>query len=283
MTSLRRATIAFLTAMLLATGLARAASTTNFSDQWYVEAESGWGASVLQQADILFVDLFVYGADGTPTWFTAAAYLQSSAPAGHVLFIGDLYRTNGPYYGGPFSSSPVTYAKVGTLTFDADTVNTATLTYNVGGVTVVKNVTRQLWRYENIAGNYYGGFVYDQTSCTDAIDNGRFEIFANMQFNHLSDNSVTLNVQITSVNYNGLPLTLPAGLTFTMAGTYEQAGHMGLVQGRSTISIPGEGGDTATVTLFEIERSINGITGRYLAVDDRGGCRVNGRFGGVRR
>ena len=262
---LRRVTIALLAVALVATGLARAASTTNFSDQWWVEAESGWGASVLQQADILFVDLFVYGADGTPTWFTAAAYRQSSAPAGHVLFIGDLYRTSGPYYGGPFNSSPVTYAKVGTLTFDADTVNTATLTYDVGGVGVVKNVTRQTWRYDNLGGSYYGGDSGEQTFC--GADNGHWETQYFIEITHSANNAVTVTLK---------DLTNRVQI---ITGTYSQSGHMGQVVG--TLSAPDQG-LTGTANLFEIERTISGITGRGHIVFSTG-CTWDGRWGGVRR
>ena len=283
MTILRRITIALLTVALLAPGMARAAYTTNFSDQWWIENESGWGASVLQQSDVLFIDLFVYGPDSKPTWFTAAAFFQGNAPAGHVLFTGDLYSTTGPYYGGSFNSGAVGYVKVGTLTFDADTVNTARLSYSVNGVPIVKNVTRQTWRNENIGGQYYGGLVYDQTSCTDALDNGHFEIFALMQFTHLADNTVTINAQITSGSRNGIPLLVPAGLVFTMSGKYTQSGHMGQMQGTSSVIIPGEPPDTSVVNLFEIERSISGITGRYNSVDDKGGCRSSGHLGGVLR
>jgi hypothetical protein len=284
MTALRRAMMALLAvAMLAATGMAGAASTTNFSDQWWIENESGWGASVLQQSDVLFIDLFVYGTDSKPTWFTAAAFLQGNAPAGRVRFTGDLYSTTGPYYGGTFNPAAVSYAKVGTLTFDADSVNTATLTYTVGGVPVAKNVTRQTWRNENIGGQYYGGLVYDQTSCTDALDNGHFEIFAMMQFTHLADNTVTINAQITSGSQNGIPLLVPAGLVFTMSGKYTQSGHMGQMQGTSSVIIPGEPPDTSVVNLFEIERSISGITGRYNSVDDKGSCRSSGHLGGVLR
>jgi hypothetical protein len=65
-----------------------AASTTNFSDQWWVPAESGWGAAILQQEYVLFIDLFVYGSDTKPVWYTAAATFRglmrpgtSSSPA----------------------------------------------------------------------------------------------------------------------------------------------------------------------------------------------------------
>jgi hypothetical protein len=69
-----RASIGLLLLVVFTSMRADAASTTNYSDQWWIPAESGWGASVLQQWDTLFIDLFVYGTDNKPAWFTAAAY-----------------------------------------------------------------------------------------------------------------------------------------------------------------------------------------------------------------
>ena len=57
----------------------------------------------------------------------------------------------------PFASAPVAGRKVGTLTFDAGTITTATLSYSVDGTDVVKNVTRQTWTTQNLSGSYYGG------------------------------------------------------------------------------------------------------------------------------
>jgi hypothetical protein len=283
MTILRQFMVALLTVATLATGVANAASTTNFSDQWWIEAESGWGASVLQQADILFIDLFVYGADNKPTWFTAAASNQSSAPAGHTLFTGDLYQTNGPYFGGAFNSSAVSYAKVGTLTFDADTTNTAKMTYTVNGVPVVKNVTRQTWRYENLSGSYYGGFVWDQP-CEDGTDNDHNEIYGSMQITQSTANAIRIDMQITTLTSNGVPQTVPANWSATMTGPYTQSGHMGQI--RATIADT-ETTDTMVWTLFEIERTINGITGRLTSEVPGDDCKIarryDGRFGGVRR
>lgn len=269
MGAFRQIMIAFLTAAMLTMGAARAASTTNYTDQWWIEAESGWGASVLQQSDVLFIDLFVYGADNKPTWFTAAAYNQASAPAGHVLFTGDLYQTNGPYYGGSFNSSAVTYARVGTLTFDADTVSTAKLTYAVSGVPVVKNVTRQTWRHENLSGSYYGGWVGDQTSCTPSSDNGHFEYPLTIQITHNPDNSVRMDTQAQAT-----------GDHYTFTGIYTQSGHMGQM---ALTFIPQP---TGSITVFEIEKTISGFTGRFVGSvqSTAGSCNIaNGRIGGVRR
>ena len=83
----------------------RASLGTNFSDQWWNPNESGWGASVLQQYDTLFVDLFVYAPDGRPTWYTAAARFQPQS--GRTLFAGDLYVTSGPWFGAFFNPAAV--------------------------------------------------------------------------------------------------------------------------------------------------------------------------------
>src|SRR6476646_8844351 len=106
---------------------ARASAGTNFSDQWWNPNESGWGASVLQQYDTLFIDLFVYATDGRPQWYTAAVYYQPQS--GRSQFIGDLYATTGPWFGAFFNPAAVSARRVGTLQFDADSTDFATLTY----------------------------------------------------------------------------------------------------------------------------------------------------------
>lgn len=120
------------TAVLVGTD-AMAASTTGYSDQWWIQAEDGCGASLLQQHDVLFIDLFVYDANSSPAWFAVDVFQQAGLPAGHAVFTGDLYRTTGPYYGGPFDPNAVRRTRVGTLTFDATSATTAVMTYVVDG------------------------------------------------------------------------------------------------------------------------------------------------------
>jgi len=49
----------------------RASLGTNFTDQWWNPNEAGWGASILQQYNTLFVDLFVW-----PSLMAGAMYEQ---------------------------------------------------------------------------------------------------------------------------------------------------------------------------------------------------------------
>jgi hypothetical protein len=241
---------------------ARASSGTNFSDQWWNPDESGWGASMLQQADVLFVDLFVYGADGRPTWFTAAAYFQPQS--GRVLFSGDLYVTSGPWFGAFFNPAAVFARKVGTLQFEASSTDFATLTYSVDGVVVSKQIERQLWAYENFTGSYFGGLVYDQSGCAMASDNGHVEEFGAFQIDHPATNAFTLSLQSNFGNC-------------TVTGNYSQLGHMGTVDANYACSY----GINGTMTLYELERTSSGMTGRFIAQNNA--CQVAGTLGGVER
>jgi hypothetical protein len=157
------------------------------------------------------------------------------------------------------------------------------LSYVVNGVPVTKSVTRQTWRSENLGGNYYGGFAWDQYGCRDPADNDHYEVYGELQFNHFGDDTIRVNMKVTSALNNGIAIPVPANTSATITGPYTQSGHVGRMQGTLTFFFPP---DTATISLnlFEIERSINGITGRLGSVQpDIDGCNYNGRFGGVRR
>lgn len=240
----------------------RASLGTNFTDQWWNPNEDGWGASILQQYDTLFVDLFVYGPDGRPVWYTAAVYYQPQS--GRSLFSGDLYVASGPWFGAFFNPAAFTARRVGTLQFDASSVDFATLTYSVDGVLVTKSIQRQLWTYEDFTGSYYGGLVYDQSSCANAANNGHVEEFGPFQINHPANNTFTLTLQS---NFG----------TCTVAGNYSQLGHMGTVDANYSCSY----GINGTMTLFELERTGTGMTGRFVA--NNNACSASGSLGGVQR
>jgi hypothetical protein len=244
MKALRQSLIAFLSGAALASGAVLAASTTDFSDQWWTPTESGWGASIHQQSDKLFIDLMVYGADGKPAWFSVAAALQSGAPAGHTVFSGDLYATTGPYYGSAFNPSSVAMRKAGTLTFDATGANNATVSYNLDGAPVVKNVTRQTWSGENLSGRYDAIWKY---SCSGAAAFPFEWGFTVTVIRHNADNTVSINVT--------RPFMLDA-VQHDFRGDYTQSGHLGQVN--AGLVAP----DSGSITISEIAKTLTGFTGR---------------------
>lgn len=252
---------------------ARAAIGTNFSDQWWNENESGWGASVLQQGDILFVDLFVYGIDTRATWYTAAAFFQTTTPQGNVVYTGDLFASTGPYFGSPgFNPNFVTRRRVGTLTLDFGSVDSGTLTYLVDGVGVIKQVTRQLWKFENFTGDYYGGLIYDLTACANPANNGHVEEFGSFNINHAANNVVTIGTQTA---------TQSTSRACTYLGSYSQAGHMGTVRGNYACSNGTNNGANGSFVAFEMEKTQSSFSARLVGQSNS--CQFSGHFAGVQR
>src|ERR1700694_4114464 len=87
--------IALAAAMCFATAPANASSySTDNSDLWGNEAESGWGIQFVQRAEILFATLYVYNPSGAPVWYVAV--LQ---PSNGTTWMGDLIPTSGPWFG----------------------------------------------------------------------------------------------------------------------------------------------------------------------------------------
>jgi hypothetical protein len=116
------------------------ASTTNFQDLWWNPAESGWGLSIAHQGAVLFASLFVYGADGQPTWFVMSEVTR----AANGNWTGTLYRAAGP----AFNASPWTTAvltPVGSVNMAFADGNALTLTYTVNGITVTKSMQRNVF------------------------------------------------------------------------------------------------------------------------------------------
>jgi hypothetical protein len=113
---------------------------------WWVPqgAESGWGLNVAHHGyvGILFATWFTYDANGQPTWLV----MSDGRDMTKNSYRGALYRTTGP----PFSSavfdpSKVTRTQVGTMTFGVSSVNSAAMTAIVDGVTIQKQLAREIF------------------------------------------------------------------------------------------------------------------------------------------
>jgi len=270
---LRKLLIASLSVAFIAAGGLRAAAPTNFSDQWWVADESGWGASIHQQSSTLVVDVLIYAIDGRATWFVAAAALQAGHPSGHTVFAGDLYATTGPYYGaGLFDSASVNVRKVGTLTFDASSANNATISYSVDGTPVVKNVTRHTWDYEDLSGTYYGGWQGDRSNCAQAP----------IGFSAHFEDPLAISVVQNADNTVNVTLRYQDGGSESFSGIYTQSGHLGRIEG--TFHPEGAG----SLTVSEIEITSSGFSGRFegdlITSHWRDWCDMkNGQIVGMRR
>lgn len=237
--------------------------TRDYSDLWFTSSESGWGANMIQQGEIIFLTLFVYQSNGQPIWFVASDLTFQGTTGNSQRFTGTLYQTAGPFYGSPtFNPNLVTVSPVGTATFIATSATAGTLSYTVNGVTVNKNVTRQTWRNENIAGVYQGATIGTYSNCS--AGNGAYESVASF--------TVTQAAQSITIAEFG------NGYTCNYTGILSQSGRMGTVTGTGSCT---PNGVAQTFTASEVRVDPNGISMSLVA--DAGPCHFTGRIGGIRR
>jgi hypothetical protein len=264
---MRRLIAAFLSAAALAFPAHAVTFATDASDLWFNANESGWGANVIQQADTLFVTLFVYDSSGKPTWYVGSSVDYAGADVTGLIYTGKLYQTNGPWFGGAFNAAPVNLREVGTVTFTLNTLTTATLAYDADGVHVTKQLSRQTWKSNNLAGSYFGATVGTWSGCP--AGNG-----------YVEESATTTVTQDTTIR---IVLIQPSG-SCTLSGTFTAGGRLGSATGTVSCTANLSNGLPATNGTFsaaEIEGSVVAMSGR--AAIQLGSCQWHGRFGGLRR
>ena len=260
-------------AILASLGFAPPASATTFSidytDLWYAapaESQAGWGVNVIQQSEVLFVTLFVFGVDNTPRWYVASNVASTS----QTTFSGTLFNVGtGTYLGAPWTGIS-NVQTVGNIAFNFSSATTGTMTYTVNNVQVTKNIVRQSWRNDVLSGNYIGGTTARGSSCSG---NGGILVSGELTVTH-NNPSISMIVDfVNSIGQNG---------RCTYSGNYSQLGSVGAINGGSfncTI-----GGVTnalvGTYSIAEITNSRNGFNGRFTGQDQF--CSYTGFFGGIR-
>lgn len=256
--------LASLAVAAVATGAVYASSGTNYSDQWGAPSEPNWGVSVQQQSDSLMIDLMVYGNDGRPTWLVASALPQEGA-SGHDVFAGALYTARGPHFAATFDPLTVAPRYVGDVTFDATDANHARISFSVDGATTVREVTRQTWGHENLAGVYDAIWMLDcDGSYASPIVNW---MFTETVATHAEDNTVMLRVALWAVYYE---------IEHWLRGSYTQSGHLGEI--RADLVAP----DSGTLTIAGIESTSNGFTAASVTGTVSVTIPETGTFGTVR-
>jgi hypothetical protein len=230
------------------------------TDLWWNPSESGWGVNVVQQEDILFLTLFVYGQSGQADWYVGSDVRYSGTSGGALTFTGPWYVTTGPYFGGAFTANSGTVRPVGTATFTLTGTDSARFTYSVDGVSVTKDLTRQTFKLNNLDGAYIGARAGVYSSCVAPADNGYYD-----------------EPRTISITHTGgvVSMFVAGGDTCTFTGPYRQAGRMGNFAGNFSCNTSPPGTFAAT----QVETGTNAIS---MHIEMLSNCRYVGRIGGLR-
>ena len=241
---------------------------------WFNPEESGWGASIAQQGDVVFVSLLVYDEQQRPEWLVATSVTDS----GGGVFSGALYRTSGPWFGGAFNPALVGFQAVGTITLqytgDASVQASLRLKYTVNGAAITRDVVRMTWASDaqRLAGSYYGGVSLVLAPFPQPSGCGPAPTFF--------PPGGTLAVNMTAPSTIAISHGEGVDLVNVISGTYIQSGQFGVITG----SVFGGSiggirlGDAQVTNLVSTSDGFNG----HLRVTIQN-CIYEGSIGGIRR
>src|SRR5215472_13041720 len=262
--------IALLVAILAAPAVAGAASySVDRSDLWWVATESGWGIQLVQRNEHMFATLFVYSSTTAPTWYSAT--LVATGPS---TWSGDLVATTGPGFATtPFDPSTVTRTVVGSMSFEATSDQTGTLSYTVNGAPVNKTITRQFVSDEDYSGGYAGLIHRVAQGCPDPGDLG---VTDNRIDFEIAQSPGTLSIQ--SQQQGPFPVCQSSG-AFTTSGQFASS--------QQVISSCTDGSSAGNVMqLLRINVTPSGVTMDFTAPSTNAGskgCNFTGSIFGIRR
>ena len=255
----------FFVALLFAGFTLPALAATDYSDMWYIPAESGWGVNLTQNENVIFITFFIYGSDNQPKWYVAITARDANGN-----FTGSLFSTVGTYFGLPWNPAdhlPATL--VGTATFAPVNPYQGTLTYTLlGGPNVSKSIVRETLVAINLGGNYTGGQVGAYSECTDPALNGSYNDTYTVSVSQ-SNGSATLKFSYDL-----------AGADCTLTGTVEQHGQLYRISS-ATYACTGGLTYSTTATIEELKATAQGIEGRIAALLPDTGCHESARFSAV--
>jgi len=249
--------------ILALTGAIAPAYATDYTDLWWIPAESGWGVNFTHSDNFIFATMFVYEVDGTPTWVVAEL---TRTPVG--TYFGPVFATTGPYFGAtPYDRTLLTSPQVGTATFRPAGPATGDFDYSVRNVFVSKIIQRQTMVPAALEGVYFGGLGMTLTGCDDPERNRINYTYASFFVDRYSANEIQIDVGSDS------------GWNCAFRGTLVQEGMVNQVP-EATYTC--NDGLRVIGTVSELRRTSLGIEGRWSAPVSEG-CRQDVSFSGVRR
>ena len=121
--------------------ISTASAVPNFQGLWWNANESGWGMSLTQHGNILFVAMYTYDDAGLPIW-----YVITNCPVTPNGCTGDIYRVNG---GTPptvsWTGQGRILTKVGTGTLAFANTSAGTFNFNINNIAGSKAITQQIF------------------------------------------------------------------------------------------------------------------------------------------
>jgi hypothetical protein len=139
---------------------------------WWNANESGWGATITQQSERVFVAMYVYDAAGNPIWYSVSCTVSGASCAGDLLKVKGGTAPTAPWNGSALSTT-----KVGTVTLQFVSNDAGLINYTLDGLSSARQITRITFGplppvIPGLAGTWFGSIIETRSNCTQSQNNG---------------------------------------------------------------------------------------------------------------
>lgn len=235
-------------------------ATPNYQDWWWSPMHDGMGVNIGQQHDTVVGAWYHYDGDGTP------AFLLFSGRLSNGMVQADLWRSTGPPPGPGFDPALIRRAKVGAVTLQFLSENSATLAFSFDGRTGVLNLVRFTFANIAVGGNWEYAAKVDVRNCANPANNGSFSTGGYMTVNRSAD-------RVTLTSWPDWGGTCSMGASFNQAGS--------TASGIGTFVC--NNGAAGSMSFRNLRVIGDFMTIDYVAFYNMpAGCVETGRFGAVR-
>lgn len=181
---------------------------------WWNANESGWGASITQQSDKIFVAMYVYDVAANATWYTMFCTVNSASCAGDLL-----RNKGGATPTAPWNGSGISTTKVGTMTLQFASNDAATMSYTLDGLSTAKQISRFIFGplppvVPGLAGTWFGAIIETRSNCTQPQNNGGRATYGQYDIGIGAGPSGAISISLAGVT----------GLQCTYSGSYSTNG-----------------------------------------------------------
>ncbi len=238
---------------------------TDYTDHWSNPTQNGWGVAMTQGANVIYVEIFHYNADHSPTWFGGTVTRLSD---GH--YQGALFTVSGDYYGHmPYDPLVFAATPAGTLDFNATDPSHGQLSFTINGVTVLTQVERLTLDTIALPGNYLGAIFQAKSAECSGGASANYSPMQIIVTQPMSDGPVGIEFRFADAPYE----------TFcTTTGAVTQQGRvLDMATGVHVCS----GSTYPSLHVYDIRRTASGgIEGRWTTVAGNS-CVDSGKFIGM--
>lgn len=181
---------------------------------WWNANESGWGASITQQSDKIFVAMYVYDIAGNATWYTMLC------SANGATCTSDLLRNKGGVLPTTaWNGSNISATKVGTMGLQFTSNDAATMIYTLDGLNATKQITRFVFGppppvVSSLAGTWFGAIIETRSNCAQSQNNGGRATYGQYDIGIGAGPSGAISISLAGVT----------GLQCTYSGTFTTNG-----------------------------------------------------------